>query len=223
MALNDIKVPKENAQGTFDEIALAPADIGAAASSHTHAASAIVSGTLNIARIPTGTGSTQVALGNHTHTLSAISDAGTAAAQDADQDLGTGDAVTFEAVNVVGAPVLGYPGEGVLSASTINLDTHTIDTGGGVPGDGFGKIVFGASDATTMTISGPSGGLGTSKNLSFPNASGTVALTSDIKITSNPTGITGADAVTNIVSLTTAEYAAIGSPDAATLYLITDP
>jgi hypothetical protein len=29
MALNDIKVPKENAQGTFDEIALAPSDIGA--------------------------------------------------------------------------------------------------------------------------------------------------------------------------------------------------
>jgi hypothetical protein len=34
---------------------------------------------------------------------------------------------------------------------------------------------------------------------------------------------TGADAVTNIVSLTTAEYNAIGSPDAATLFLITDP
>ena len=32
MALNDIKVPKENAQGTFNEIALAPADIGAVAS-----------------------------------------------------------------------------------------------------------------------------------------------------------------------------------------------
>jgi hypothetical protein len=29
--------------------------------------------------------------------------------------------------------------------------------------------------------------------------------------------------VNNIVSLTTAEYAAIGSPDAATLILITDP
>lgn len=39
---------------------------------------------------------------------------------------------------------------------------------------------------------------------------------------SDPTGITGADAVSNIVSLTTAEYAAIGSPNASTLYLITD-
>ena len=34
---------------------------------HTHAASAITSGTLDIARIPTGTGSTQVALGDHGH------------------------------------------------------------------------------------------------------------------------------------------------------------
>jgi hypothetical protein len=34
---------------------------------HTHAASAITSGTLDIARIPTGTSSTQVSLGNHSH------------------------------------------------------------------------------------------------------------------------------------------------------------
>jgi hypothetical protein len=142
MALNDIKVPKENAQGTFDEIALAasdlklgttanlplrtgtsgvleagsfgtaagsfcagddarlsdartpsstlahktshatggtdalsPADIGAAATSHTHAASAITSGTLDVARLPVGTGSTQVAAGNHTHTVADVTGA----------------------------------------------------------------------------------------------------------------------------------------------------
>lgn len=40
---------------------------GKAASSHTHAASAINSGTLDIARIPTGTSSTTVATGDHTH------------------------------------------------------------------------------------------------------------------------------------------------------------
>lgn len=40
------------------------ADVGAAATSHTHAASAIASGTLDIARIPTGTTSTTVPLGN---------------------------------------------------------------------------------------------------------------------------------------------------------------
>lgn len=36
-------------------------------SSHTHSAADITSGTINIARIPTGTSSSTVALGNHTH------------------------------------------------------------------------------------------------------------------------------------------------------------
>lgn len=47
-------------------------------------------------------------------------------------------------------------------------------------------------------------------------------LVTDMAVVSNVTGITGADAVTNIVSLTQAEYDAIGSPDASTFYLITD-
>lgn len=38
----------------------------------------------------------------------------------------------------------------------------------------------------------------------------------------DPTGVTGADAITNIMSLTQAEYNAIGAPNAATLYIITD-
>jgi len=40
-------------------------------------------------------------------------------------------------------------------------------------------------------------------------------------VESDTTGITGADAITNIVSLTTAEYGDI-TPDSATLYVITD-
>lgn len=40
---------------------------GHAASVHSHAASSITSGVLDIARIPTGTTSTTVSLGNHTH------------------------------------------------------------------------------------------------------------------------------------------------------------
>jgi|GEM_PF-1772894 len=43
-----------------------------AAASHTHAAGDITSGTLDIARIPTGTTSSTVSLGNHTHAASAI-------------------------------------------------------------------------------------------------------------------------------------------------------
>jgi hypothetical protein len=41
-------------------------------------------------------------------------------------------------------------------------------------------------------------------------------------VVSDTTGITGADAITNIVSMTQAEYDAIGTPDAATLYVITE-
>ena len=40
-------------------------------------------------------------------------------------------------------------------------------------------------------------------------------------VQSNITGISGADAITNLVSLTQAEYDAIVTPDAATLYIIT--
>jgi hypothetical protein len=43
---------------------------GKAETSHTHAATDITSGTLALARIPTGTTSSTVALGNHTHALS---------------------------------------------------------------------------------------------------------------------------------------------------------
>ena len=39
-------------------------------------------------------------------------------------------------------------------------------------------------------------------------------------VLSDPTGVTGADAVANILSMTQAEYNAISTPDAATLYLI---
>ena len=42
-----------------------------------------------------------------------------------------------------------------------------------------------------------------------------------LMVESDVTGVTGADAVTNIISLTQAEYDAI-TPDASTLYLITD-
>jgi len=41
------------------------------------------------------------------------------------------------------------------------------------------------------------------------------------QVRSETTGVTGADAITNIMSLTSAEYAAI-TPDASTLYVIKD-
>ena len=50
-----------------------------APSAHVHSASEITSGTLALDRIPTGTGSNQVALGNHTHNYAGSSSAGGAA------------------------------------------------------------------------------------------------------------------------------------------------
>jgi hypothetical protein len=44
----------------------------------------------------------------------------------------------------------------------------------------------------------------------------------NIAVVSDVTGVTGADAVVNIISLTQAEYDAIAAPNAATLYVITD-
>jgi hypothetical protein len=51
----------------------------------------------------------------------------------------------------------------------------------------------------------------------------TVADRSGVNVVSDTGAGSGSDVVNNIVSLTQAEYNAIGSPDAATLYLITDP
>ena len=45
---------------------------GYSAVGHTHAAADTISGTFNIARIPTGTTGSTVALGNHTHTFSSL-------------------------------------------------------------------------------------------------------------------------------------------------------
>ena len=56
----------------------------------------------------------------------------------------------------------------------------------------------------------------TTRTWTAANRSGTV-------VVSDTSAGSGSDIVNNIVSLTTAEYAAIGSPDAATLFLITDP
>jgi hypothetical protein len=43
----------------------------------------------------------------------------------------------------------------------------------------------------------------------------------DTAVQSDPTGVTGADAITNIISLTQAEYDAIGTKNASTLYIVT--
>ena len=56
-----------NGKALSANISLTASDVEAAAITHTHSASDITSGTLSISRIPTGTSSLTVALGNHTH------------------------------------------------------------------------------------------------------------------------------------------------------------
>jgi len=83
-----------------------------------------------------------------------------------------------------------------------------------------GKALLDDSDASAQRTTLGLGTAATSASTAFATAAqGTKA---DLAVPSNITGITGADAITNMVSLTAAEYAAIGSPSATTFYVITD-
>ena len=59
-------------------------------------------------------------------------------------------------------------------------------------------------------------GLGSSDTPTFAG----INLLSDDKVSSNTTGVTGADQITNMMSLTQAEYDAIGTKNASTFYVI---
>jgi hypothetical protein len=151
-----------------------------AAASHTHAASAITSGTLDNARVNFAA---PAAIGNTTPA-----------------------AANFTSVRV--DPKTGSVGSLVVG-STTGSETNEIVLGSG-------GIQIKASGGPAVATIAPPTTLTTDRSYQLPNASGTL-------VVSSTTGITGSDAVTNIVSLTQAEYNAIGSPDAATLFLITDP
>ncbi len=79
----------------------------------------------------------------------------------------------------------------------------------------------------TLTLAGIQGPPGSGAS-AWGGITGTLSAQTDLqaalngKVASNPAGITGADAITNMVSLTQAEFTAIVSPSATTLYVITD-
>ena len=105
---------------------------------------------------------------------------------------------------------------GAWSLGSVEFHTHT-----GL-GPTFGSSVFrvtepGPANSTNLlAFSLANITAGETRTLTIPNRSGTV-------VVSDTSAGSGSDVVNNIVSLTQAEYNAIGSPDAATLYLITDP
>jgi hypothetical protein len=77
--LHDVEVdtPADNEVLAYDSASSlwknqTAAEAGLAAASHTHATADVTSGTFDIARIPTGTTSTTVALGNHGHTIANV-------------------------------------------------------------------------------------------------------------------------------------------------------
>jgi len=121
-----------------------------------------------------------------------------------------------------------------LVTITATGQQYRLRSGGGSGGS------WGLVPVDTHTHTGAQVTVGTTANLplktgtngvveagSFGTAAGSFCEGNDARLLNNvksiTTGISGADAITNIVSLTQAEYNAIGSPDAATLYLITDP
>lgn len=80
-----------------------------------------------------------------------------------------------------------------------------------------GVVVLDASDVGAATTA--QGLLADSATQPNDNVS---TLTNDAGyVPSDPTGVTGADSINNMMSLTQAEYDAIGTPDASTLYIIT--
>ena len=88
--------------------------------------------------------------------------------------------------------------------------------GSNEPADDVFRIVGSADDSRKIAFEADEISDETTRTFTAPNRSGTM-------VVSDTTAGSGSDVVNNIVSLTQAEYNAIGSPDATTLYLITDP
>jgi hypothetical protein len=105
-------------------------------------------------------------------------------------------------------------------SATAGVSRDADYTFGGTLGDVFADNVFLLYDNADSTrnlqfqLSGIT--TGTTRTLTIADRSG-------VNVVSDTSAGSGSDVVNNIVSLTQAEYNAIGSPDAATLFLITDP
>jgi hypothetical protein len=115
-------------------------------------------------------------------------------------------------------------------------EINALRSGAGVPSSGLGYDGDFYINTSATTIYGPktSGSWGSPTSLvgsitqSITNGNTTESPSSDAvfdalanKVSSDPTGVTGADQIVNMMSLTQAEYNAI-TPDSATFYVITD-
>jgi hypothetical protein len=109
-------------------------------------------------------------------------------------------------------------GIGLANTATQPGDLATVATSGDYT-DLTNKPTLGTAAATASTdyATAAQGTLADSATQPGDNVS---TLTNDAAyVPSDPTGVTGADAITNVISLTQAEYDAI-TPNASTLYVI---
>jgi hypothetical protein len=114
-----------------------------AAAVHTHAAADVTSGTLDIARLPVGTGSTQVAAGNHTHVVADVTGAAASGS------------ITSSGLTQATARILGR-----TTASTGAVEEITIGSGLSLSAGelsatgGSGVTAVGATLADILSVSG---------------------------------------------------------------------
>lgn len=178
-------------------------------------ASNLASGTVPLARIPTGTTSSTVALGNHAHNYAGSASAG-GPANEADTakatvyEGGTGDGSVV--TDIVWTTQVSSTGYKDLSIND-GLQYHT--RAGSTTKEGFSKVVIGNNTTlgednnksggiiiygcttTSTSIVPPAGGFASNRTLTLPDASGTICLTSH---THNYAGSSSAGGAANSVA-----------------------
>lgn len=179
---------------------------GKAATSHTHAASDVTSGTFDITRIPTGSTSTTVSLGNHTHALDDLSDV-TLTSVTTDQVLKwNGTAWVNDTVSSgSGIGSLGSNGLVVQTATTPTYAARTITgtsneievtNGDGVAGNPTIGLPDSVAIATALTLAGKtintSTGVGIVANWAVKSYTGTsVSTTTKTLVSTTLTLVSG--------------------------------
>lgn len=110
-------------------------------------------------------------------------------------------------------------GIGLANSATQPGDLATVATTGAYA-DLSGTPTLGTAAATDSTDYATAS-QGSTADSALQPGDNVSDLTNDAAyVPSDPSGVTGADAITNIMSLTQAEYDAIVTPNAATLYVI---
>lgn len=225
---------------------------GKADTNHTHAASDMVSGTLDIARIPTGTNATTVALGNHTHdgaysalvhthddryyTETEVDTALTDKLNASEKGVANGVA-TLDAGGKLPAsqlPTLAIKDTFTVASQAAMLALTAQRGDMAIRTDNGHTYVLAADDATNLgnwseITAGPSGVTDHGALSGLGDDDHTQYLTTGRadtwlagKTASDITGAVNSTSVATLWSGTQAEYDGIGSPDSNTLYVIVD-